>query len=838
MGIPGLIQSLGPGERISLAKLAVDHLQRTSRPIRVAIDISIWLFQIQAGKGGTNPELRTLFYRLVRLTGLPVHPLFVYDGPQRPTYKRGKLIGRNTGVGDLGRVIRRSKYLIDLFRFPHHTAPGEAEAECARLQTSGVVDAVMSNDVDAIMFGSKVTIMNFSKENSSGTNAATHVTLYRTEGTGDEEKPNVPLDRGGMILFALLSGGDYLPAGVPKCGPKLAGEIVQAGFGNELLQAIEGSPSEVAMKLGKWRERLQTELHENGEGYFRSKHKVVQIPDNFPDLKVLRDYTHPVVSSAEKLNEVRQSFKWDQAIDIEGLRNFVWKDFGWQHGSARRLTKILAGPLVCNRLRLCLPLLANLDSLALYEPTTGAQFCGQRFHYSTDGLSELRLEFIPSDIVGLDLNSEPTATGAQQESETEDIDNLEIEDDVANPNRETRRQTSYDPTQKDRVWVFEAVAEIGMPEAVNMWNTRKQEKLAAAEKRASRKRAPKVTKPKVVDPKMKFGEIMKYGTIVKSLGSVVTNSRPFSSQKAACRNGSTITNEDAFGLFSQLSELSSSQAYSSSNGDPLASLKSSNVATSTNTKAALNFEHGNESDLYNTSIEMLGKAMFDMQISSDAQLSSPKNRDLSLGVSHEAVGSRTITSVKPQTQIRNKSKGISNIYPPIQSLDIEEENHATKLNTFTSSLRSSISEFNLSTADDILSQMSALKIQEHKVDGFSEHSHTTIEKGGSSQDNPLASAVADLPSNDDRRKLLSKTENGVRATNSPFQRTELSVIETYKGYWTYRQSTNEDENISPEEQSNYYTGAARNSRRETILDKKLGKKKLIGRVSILDLSEE
>ncbi|KLJ13280.1 hypothetical protein EMPG_11781 [Blastomyces silverae] len=816
MGIPGLIQSLGPGERISLAKLAVDHLQRTSRPIRVAIDISIWLFQIQAGKGGTNPELRTLFYRLVRLTGLPVHPLFVYDGPQRPAYKRGKLIGRNTGVGDLGRVIRRSKYLIDLFRFPHHTAPGEAEAECARLQTSGVVDAVMSNDVDAIMFGSKVTIMNFSKENSSGTNAATHVTLYRTEGIGDEEKPNVPLDRGGMVLFALLSGGDYLPAGVPKCGPKLAGEIVEAGFGNELLQAVEGSPSEVAAKLGKWRERLQNELHENGEGYFRSRHKAVQIPDTFPDLKVLRDYTHPVVSSSEKVNEVRQSFKWDQAIDIEGLRSFVGKDFGWQRGSARRLTKILAAPLVCNRLRLCLPLLANLDSLPLYEPTTGAQFCGQRFHYSTDGLSELRLEFIPSDIVGLDLKYEPAATGAQQESETEDIDNLEIEDDVANPNPETRRQTSYDPTQKDRVWVFEAIAEIGMPEAVNIWNTRKQEKLAAAEKRASRKRAPKVTKPKVVDPKMKFGEIMKYGTIVKSPGTAVANSRSFSSQKAAYRNASAITSENAFGLLSQLSELPASQAYSSSNGDPLASLKSSTEAVSTNTKAALNFERSNEY----------------------AQLTSPTNRDLSHGVSHKDAGSRTITSVNPQTRIRNKCKGISNISPPIQSLYTEQENNATKLNTFTSSSRSSISESDLFTADDLLSQISTLKIQEHKVDKYSERSHTTIEKGGTSKDNPSASAAADLPSNDDRGNLLSKTENGIQATNSPVQRTELSVIETYKGYWTYRQNTSEDGYFSPEAPSNHHTGDVRNSRRETILDKKLGKTKLIGRVSILDLSEE
>src|SRR5438034_7725968 len=156
-----LIKELGSGDRISLAKLSIDHLERTSRPIRVAIDISIWLFQVQAGRGGVNPDLRVLFYRLVRLVALPIHPIFVFDGPHRPPYKRGKAVaGRSVATENASLAATRfSKQLIDLFRFPSYTAPGEAEAECARLQMAGVVDVVMSNDVDSLMFGSKVTIM-------------------------------------------------------------------------------------------------------------------------------------------------------------------------------------------------------------------------------------------------------------------------------------------------------------------------------------------------------------------------------------------------------------------------------------------------------------------------------------------------------------------------------------------------------------------------------------------------------------------------------------------------------------------------------------------------------
>lgn len=55
----------------------------------------MWLYQVQGTFGigrvrsGENPELRTLFFRLARLLRLPVHAVFVFDGPGRPIKKRG-----------------------------------------------------------------------------------------------------------------------------------------------------------------------------------------------------------------------------------------------------------------------------------------------------------------------------------------------------------------------------------------------------------------------------------------------------------------------------------------------------------------------------------------------------------------------------------------------------------------------------------------------------------------------------------------------------------------------------------------------------------------------------
>lgn len=89
-----------------------------------------------------------MFYRICRLLAMNIQLLFVFDGPRRP-WKRGK-----RGQGKIDYEARRPlKEMLQYFRIPHHEAPGEAEAECARLQQLGVVDAVFSQDSDSLMFG-------------------------------------------------------------------------------------------------------------------------------------------------------------------------------------------------------------------------------------------------------------------------------------------------------------------------------------------------------------------------------------------------------------------------------------------------------------------------------------------------------------------------------------------------------------------------------------------------------------------------------------------------------------------------------------------------------------
>jgi Holliday junction resolvase YEN1 len=45
---------------VALSKLAVEKFEETGRPLRIAIDTSIWLFQIQASKGREVKILRIM----------------------------------------------------------------------------------------------------------------------------------------------------------------------------------------------------------------------------------------------------------------------------------------------------------------------------------------------------------------------------------------------------------------------------------------------------------------------------------------------------------------------------------------------------------------------------------------------------------------------------------------------------------------------------------------------------------------------------------------------------------------------------------------------------------
>lgn len=411
----------------------------------------------------------------------------MFDGPNKPPFKR------NSKTHSSGASLPNylTKQLLKFFGFPFHTAPGEAEAECALLQKQGIVDAVLSEDVDTLMFGCGLTLRNWSSEGPRGSKSPTHVSVYTAEAT----KERFNLDSDGMILIALMSGGDYIPAGVPRCGIKIAQEAAKAGFGHDLCQI----PKKDVTGLRQWRERLNHELRSNNSGFFRAKHKTLVIPDTFPDMTVLGYYRDPVVSGAEEVFRLSSSIVWNSDIDIKGLRIFVAEAFEWHHFSgAKKFVRGLAPALLVHQL--CQRSQSNSDDLKRQEEEEKrmvSRICGQRSHFATDATPELRVKYTPNDIVKLDFTSEENdclATENHSDSESGHDENPASKETNGTKTTATRAMRSiYDPQQPEKIWILESFAKMGVPLLVENWeedmrNSKKAASRNAKEKGVARQR--------------------------------------------------------------------------------------------------------------------------------------------------------------------------------------------------------------------------------------------------------------------------------------------------------------------------------------------------------------
>ena len=83
---------------------------------------SIWFTQAQfafrAGhaQAGENPELRAIFYKLAHLLQIPITPLFVFNGAQRLSMKRGVRVVKKPNW-----LTKPMQELISAFGFEYYT---------------------------------------------------------------------------------------------------------------------------------------------------------------------------------------------------------------------------------------------------------------------------------------------------------------------------------------------------------------------------------------------------------------------------------------------------------------------------------------------------------------------------------------------------------------------------------------------------------------------------------------------------------------------------------------------------------------------------------------------
>lgn len=227
---------------------------------------------------GANPLEKNILYRLRDLLCLNIQFIFIFDGPQRPPCKRGKIAQK-----ERPETTRLLKDTLDHIDVPWHEAPGEAEAECARLQVLGIVDAVWSEDPDTLMFGASVLIRNvYEMKNGKRVKSRQNVLCLDMK---DLRRKGV--SREGIVLYAQLVGCDYAE-GLRGCGPVKARELIRD---EDLVKSFAGINLD-SPDLGAWRAALakatQAAPHKSPG---MSMHQI------FPDLRALRYCVKPKISS-------------------------------------------------------------------------------------------------------------------------------------------------------------------------------------------------------------------------------------------------------------------------------------------------------------------------------------------------------------------------------------------------------------------------------------------------------------------------------------------------------------------------------------------------------------
>lgn len=229
MGIRGLAQLLAEMcadaiKQVPLSELggwtvAVDGNLMVNQMLRVGA-------RIVNNRGESIHHLQGSLWRLLTAMEAGIKPVVVFDG-KPPALKGRVLAARKEARGDEAPKVTSDHYtqlqhLLRLMGIAMLQAAGEAEAAAARMR----VDAVATDDLDALVFGAKVVIKGLSSED--------RVTLIRRE----DVLKCLGLTQSQFIDMCMLCGGDYL-VNIPDVGAKRAlGLIKTYGSFEKVLTAI------------------------------------------------------------------------------------------------------------------------------------------------------------------------------------------------------------------------------------------------------------------------------------------------------------------------------------------------------------------------------------------------------------------------------------------------------------------------------------------------------------------------------------------------------------------------------------------------------------------------
>jgi flap endonuclease-1 len=210
---------------------------------KIAIDISILIYRIiisvrNSGadftnqKGEVTSHILGLFNKTIELLSIGIIPVYVFDGkPPSIKYKtiEGRKQVRKKALEKMEQAITEEdkiKYfkrssqiskeqwdqcrdLLDMMGVPYVNAPEEADSQCAYLAKNGLVDAVLTEDMDILTFGSTKIIRNITSHKIETSEIILEDLLNKLELTYEQ-----------FVEFCILLGTDYC-VGIIDTKPKI-----------------------------------------------------------------------------------------------------------------------------------------------------------------------------------------------------------------------------------------------------------------------------------------------------------------------------------------------------------------------------------------------------------------------------------------------------------------------------------------------------------------------------------------------------------------------------------------------------------------------------------------
>lgn len=220
-------------------------------------------------------------------------------------------------------LLQDFRQLLTIMGIPWLVAPGEAEAQCAWLQSRGQVDAIITDDNDVFLFGGTRVYRHFFTQNQ-------RITLFLTR---DLER-ELGLTRGALIVMALLLGSDYC-VGVRGMGPVKSMQLVQ------ILRSL---PELETASCEEWISTISAGLveHKWPPSAIASSGDAAQFLDKLsiqcalPDTRSLDErvpaaYLHPVV------DDTPPEFRWQFLPDLTSLNQFLQTRLNWSAAECRQV---------------------------------------------------------------------------------------------------------------------------------------------------------------------------------------------------------------------------------------------------------------------------------------------------------------------------------------------------------------------------------------------------------------------------------------------------------------------------------------------------------------------